>query len=259
MIASGVFDRIPLSVLFVGALLLAIAAIEAGRWLALRRKLAGSEAEATVGASVGATLGLLAFTLAFTFGMAAERFDVRKAMVVAEANAIGTAYLRTSFVPQPSAGRVREALREYVDVRLDAAAHPERFAAAMTRIEELQAVIWKETALLGANEPTPVAALFIQSINEMIDIHGERLAALRNKVPSSIWVFLFVTATVGMLSMGYHAGLSGTHRSLATLAVVVAFSGVILLIADLDRPQQGLLQVSQQAMIDQRQGMKPEG
>ena len=74
----------------------------------------------------------------------------------------------------------------------------------------------------------------------MIDTHGLRLAAIRNRIPPAIWIFLFLTAGVGMLSIGYQAGLSGSRRSVAATALVVAFSGVIMLIADLDRPAAGL-------------------
>ena len=92
----------------------------------------------------------------------------------------------------------------------------------------------------------------------MIDMHGTRLAAVRNRIPMPVWIFVFLTAAVGMMSIGYQAGLSGSRRSLATLAMVVAFSGVIMLIADLDRPQHGFLRVSQQPMIDLQRSMQAE-
>ncbi len=95
-----------------------------------------------------------------------------------------------------------------------------------------------------------MTALFIASLNEMIDTHGLRLAAIRHRIQPGIWAFLFLTAGISMLSIGYQAGLSGSRRSVAAIALVVAFSGVIMLIADLDRPQRGFLRVNQQAMID---------
>ena len=142
-------DVLPIPALFGVTVLFALAAVEAGRWFGQRRKQSGAEAETPVGASVGATLGLLAFTLAFTFSMAAARYDSRKQAVVDDANAIGTTYLRTSLLPEPHASRARQLLREYVDVRLHATAHPEGLATAVARSEQLQAALWSDAAAVG--------------------------------------------------------------------------------------------------------------
>jgi hypothetical protein len=100
--------------------------------------------------------------------------------------------------------------------------------------------------------------LFVQSLNEVIDLHAKRVTAgLRNRIPAAIWVALLTIATLSLAAMGYHGGLVGTTRSLAILVVAVSFSAVIALIADLDRPQEGSLTVSQQALIDVRQSMNP--
>jgi hypothetical protein len=102
-----------------------------------------------------------------------------------------------------------------------------------------------------------VVGLFVQSLNEVIDLHAKRVTAgLRNRIPGAIWVALFAVAVLSFAAMGYHAGLSRTSRSVAELAVAVTFSVVIGLIADLDRPQEGVLKVSQQALIDLRQSMQ---
>jgi hypothetical protein len=254
----GPLDRIPILVLFLLTLLLGFVAVEAGRWFGGRRRHQQAEPEAPVGAAVGATLGLLAFILAFTFGMAASRFDVRKQMVVEDANAIGTTYLRVSFMPEPPASKLRLLLREYTDTRVDAGLHPERFPAALARSEELQRMIWSEASAAVTQHPNVLTALFMDALNNMIDTHGLRLAAIRNRIPLAIWFFLFVTAGVGMLSIGYHAGLSGSRRSVAATALVVAFSGVIMLIADLDRPEKGFLRINQQAMIDLQKSIQTE-
>lgn len=254
---SIAIDLLPIPALFFLTALLALASAEVGRWLGQRRKLAGAETEAPVGAAVGGVLALLAFTLAFTFSMAASRFDTRKQLVVDEANAIGTTYLRTSLLPQPAASKLRQLLREYQGVRLDAGLHPEHFAAALTRSGELHSAMWNEASAVAVQQPNLITTgLFIQALNQMIDLHGTRIAALRNRIPETIWVFLFVTASVGMMSIGYHAGINGSRRSVAALALVVAFSGVIMLIADLDRTQKGFLRISQQAMIELQQSMQ---
>ena len=111
---------------------------------------------------------------------------------------------------------------------------------------------------MGEKNPTPIAGLFIQSLNDVIDLHAKRVTmGARNRIPFTIWGALYFTAIFAMAGVGYHAGLTGTTRTLATLALVVTFSGILWLIADLDRPQEGLLKVSQQAMIDLRTSLTP--
>ena len=98
---TTVLDVLPLWGLFLAIVVLVLAAIEGGYRLgSYRHRQSGREKEAPVGAMVGATLGLLAFMLAFTFGMAASRFDTRKQLVLDEANAIGTTYLRAAMLPE---------------------------------------------------------------------------------------------------------------------------------------------------------------
>lgn len=99
--------------------------------------------------------------------------------------------------------------------------------------------------------PPPPVGSYISSLNEVIDLHAQRLAlGVRNRIPSPIWAALNFMAVLGTAAMGYHAGLAGSGWSLAIVALVLALSAVMALIADLDRPQAGLLRVSQQTMID---------
>ena len=254
---NPILDALPITALFVITALLALGAVELGRWTGLRRKQSGAEAEGPVGASVGATLGLLAFVLAFTFGMAAQRFDLRRQMVVEDANAVGTTYLRTSLLPEPSASAMRQQLREYVDIRLDLAANPERIDQALARSEQLQNELWTRAAAIAIEQPTSTSIpLFIQALNEMIDVHSSRLAAVRSRIPTTIWAFMFVTTAVGMLAIGYQSGLSGTRRSAAMGALAVAFAAIIMLIADLDRSQEGFLRTNQQSLLDLQRSMR---
>jgi len=251
-------DQLPLWGLFLAIIALVMAAIEGGyRMGSYRHRQAGREKEAPVGAMVGATLGLLAFMLAFTFGMAASRFDTRKQLVLDEANAIGTTYLRAAMLPEKR-DEVRDLLRSYVDIRLDAVKSA-RPAEGILQSEEIQNQLWSAATTLGLQHPDSiVVGLFVQSLNEVIDLHAKRVTAgLRNRIPGAIWMTLLTLATLSLAAMGYHAGLVGTVRSVAVIVVVITFSAVVLLIADLDRPQEGNLTVSQQALIDVRQSMNP--
>ncbi len=253
---AGPLDALPLWGLFVAILFLVLLSVEVGYRLGkYRRSRSDQEKEAPVGAMVGATLGLLAFLLAFTFGLAAQRFDTRRQVLLDEANAIGTTYLRAEMLPDRR-DAIRGFLRDYVDTRLEAV-RSGNAAEGIRRSEHLHEQLWAQAVALGENNPTSiVVGLFIQSLNEMIDLHAKRVTAgLRNRIPAAIWGALFAVAVLSLAAMGYQAGLSGTSRSIAELAVALSFSAVILLIADLDRPQEGTLRVSQQALIDLQQSM----
>jgi len=257
MHGSGPLDALPIWGLFMAILVLVLLSVEGGYRLGrYRRSRTEQEKEAPVGAMVGATLGLLAFILAFTFGLAAGRYDTRRQTVLDEANAIGTTYLRAGMLPDRRA-EVRALLRDYVEVRLQAVESGD-VMEGIRRSEQLQDQLWAQAVVLGENNPTSiVVGLFVQSLNEVIDLHAKRLGAgLRSRIPDAIWVALFSIAVLSLGAMGYQAGLSQTSRSLAELAVALTFSVVIALIADLDRPREGTLKVSQQALIDVRESMR---
>src|SRR5690606_35912362 len=102
-----------------------------------------------------------------------------------------------------------------------------------------------------------MTGIFIQSLNEMIDLHATRvLVGVRSRMPITIWGALFSLAVIAMSSMGYQAGLSGTRRSPAMLFLATAFAGILFLIVDLDRPFDGIMNVSQQSLIDLQKSMQ---
>ena len=254
-------DGLPLWGLYLATVALVFLSVEVGVRLGrIRRRAKEQEKDAAVGAIVGATLGLLAFVLAFTFGMAASRFDDRRQIVVKESNAIGTAYLRAGMLPAPRDATVRQLLAEYIDVRLSAV-ETGNLAEALTKSDALHAALWAEATAAGREEPRSiVVGLFIQSLNDVIDIHAERvLIGVRSRIPMPVWLGLYFITVISMAAVGYHEGLTGSRRSLAIVALALTFSAVMLLVADLDRPQEGMLKVSQQAMIDLREFIKNPG
>ncbi|MGE5214300.1 MAG: hypothetical protein ACM3NN_11490 [Nitrospirota bacterium] len=256
MQTAGPIDVLPLWGLFIAILFVVLLSVECGYRLGkFRRSRQEQEKEAPVGTMVGATLGLLAFILAFTFGLAAARFDARRQVLLDEANAIGTTYLRAGMLPERHE-EIRALLRDYVGARLDAV-HSGKVAEEIRRSEDIQQQVWREAENIAEKNPNSiVVGLFVQSLNEMIDLHAKRLqAGLRSRIPGAIWVGLFAVAGFSLTAMGYFEGLTGTRRSLAVIAVAVAFSVVIELIADLDRPQEGVLRVSQQALLDVQRSM----
>jgi hypothetical protein len=253
------FDRLPLWAVFIATVGLVALSLEGGYRIGkYRRQETDQEKEAPVGAIVAATLGLLAFMLAFTFSSAAIRFDQRRFAVLEEANAIGTASLRADLLPEPHATEIKRLLRDYVDVRIRAV-QPGQAETAIEESSRLQGAIWSKATEVARNDSRSVEiGLFIQSLNEVIDLHSKRvMLALHNRLPLLVWQVLYFIAISSMAVLGYQQGLSNSRRSLAVLALMLAFTAVMLLIADLDRPQEGLLRVSQQSMIDLRESLGP--
>lgn len=257
MSSSGLIDAIPLWGLFGATVAVVLLSIEGGYRLGLfRYRRPQDEKEAPVGAIVAATLGLLGLVLAFTFGLAASRYNARREIVVEEANAIGTTYLRAGLLPDGRGVQVRKLLVEYVDARLEVV-RTRDVELVLRRSDELHRQLWKEATSVGKAHPgSIVVGLFVQSLNETIDIHSKRvLIALQNRLPGALWVTLYLVTLLTMAGVGYHEGLTNSRRSLAVVVLVVSFSAIITLVADLDRPQEGLLTVSQQPMVDLRKMM----
>jgi hypothetical protein len=123
--------------------------------------------------------------------------------------------------------------------------------------KELHNLLWAQAVAVGEKNPeSNVVAFFIESVNKVIDLHAERVMVReRSRIPGTYWIVLYVVSIFALAAMGYHGGVAGTARSPVMLAVAIAFSAVILLIADLDRPGEGWINVSQQAMIDLRDSM----
>jgi hypothetical protein len=252
MDSTKLLDYCPLWGLFVATVAIVILSVEGGFRLGkYRRRRSDQEKDAPVGAIVAATLGLLAFMLAFTFGLAATRFDARRMVVLEESNAIGTAYLRAGLLPEPHRAELRRLLREYVDARLHAV-QSQAIEAGTSKSADLHHALWSQTTQVAAMDSRSIlTGLFIQSLNEVIDLHSKRvLLGLRNRISEIIWLALYFIAILAMGALGYQEGLAGSRRSLAVLALALTFSAVMLLIADLDRPAEGLLRVSQQALVD---------
>jgi len=204
----------------------------------------------------GGMLGLLGLLLAFTFAIASQRFDTRKQLVLDEANAIGTAYLRATAVP--GGEEVADLLRRYVDVRLEGAAsagNPHGFRRAVTESERLHAAMWSRAAALARANPDPLRTLLLPALNEVIDLHEKRLTAMRNHVPTIILVLLLMVSVLTMASLGHAAGVSGGRSMSTALTFAMLVTLVIMVVVDLDRPERGLIRVSQQSLQTLRDGL----
>ncbi len=239
-------DHQSLTKLFFGTLALSFGCIALGTLL--RKGLGGNikENDAT-GSVVGATLGLLAFLLAFTFNMAANRFDERKELLLADLNAIETTYLRAGFLSEAYRNEVRRQLTRYVGLRVEAVRQPGKLAELINQSEKIHQDLWTLIEYYAIEQPLTIAdSLYIQSLNEMIDLHSKRVVvALRYRIPDTIWLGLYAIAVLAMLAVGFQFGQASTRQHLVNIMLGAAFSAVIILIADLDRAVEGTVMVDQ--------------
>lgn len=246
------FDLIPLWLLVLAFGSLLWASVEVGyRWGKWRHQHIADEQVQSVGAMVASILGLVALLLGFTFSFTASRFDARRQGVLEEANAVGTTYLRANFLPAEVRTAAVKSLKEYVDVRLEGVRSGDP-TAAIARSEELQLVLWSQATTAGNQQPnSQVVALYVNSLNNMIDLHSVRIhAGLRSRLPLVIWVGLLTISFLSMAAVGYQSGLANSARSPVKSVLIIAFTIVLALIADLDRSNEGLLRVSQQPLAD---------
>ena len=203
------------------------------------------------GAVVGSVLGLMAFLLAFTIGIVINQHNNRKAMVVIEANAIGTAYLRADFLEETDRTHSRELLRKYVEQRLSGASDLAQFDSAMKRSEEIHNHLWEIVAENGRQgAESAIFALYVDSINEVIDVHSLRLTAVNLRLPTQLGRMLYITTILSFLLLGVSSSSDGKRNPFAIIIFAIIFVTVFILIVDLDRPQDGLLIVSQDALSD---------
>jgi hypothetical protein len=260
---TPLFSHASLVQLFIATLVVSILALEAGYRLGTRRRSRPDfEKDAPVSTSVGATLGLLAFMLAMTFGVAMGQFDIRRQAFIDEVDAIGTAYRRSDFLSLDLSTKSKQTLKEYVAARLRVVDTGD-LQAANIRSQQLHNQLW--SIINSAKEQTGnhvLLSLYISSIGEVMDLHTRRVvAAVQLRIPTIIWIVLYSVACLGLTEMGYQTGITGSTRSLAFLGLVISFAAVLSLIADLDRPREGAISVSQKAMRELYSTMDevPEG
>jgi hypothetical protein len=242
--------NVPLPVIFLIGLALIWGVSELGWRLGQR----GDGHSTNIGTLESAAAGLLALIIGFTFAMALSRFEARRDAVVQEANAIGTTALRARFLPEPHRAESLTLLRAYVKVRIDAFNSGHSFAelkATVERSNAVQEALWKQARAVGEKDKAIIpTGLFIQSLNQMIDAQGVRLAALRNRIPSVVLVILYVLAAAASGFVGFASAIDSRLTRLPVAIMGLLISLVLYLILDLDRPNSGFITNNQQAMTD---------
>ena len=194
-----------------------------------------------------ASLTLLALLIGFSFSMATTRYDLRKSYEEGEANAIGTEWVRAGLLPSANASQVHDQLRKYTDLRI--LFYRTRSSRELQQINDataqLQDELWATVQAPATAQPTPVVALAVSGMNDVLNSQGYTQAAWWNRIPTSAWGLLIVTAICCNVLVGYGARTVGKRATLL-LVLPVIVSVAFLLIADIDSPRGGLIHVAPQ-------------
>lgn len=254
-------ESIPILVFFLIVCLIVVASIELGYLIgniihkkSVKKREASEEKESPVSGISGSVLGLLVFILVFTFSIVSERYDNKRRLVREEAHAIRTAWLRSDFLPEPDRGKSKILLKEYVSMRADViqAAESNQIEVLLAKSTKIQDQLF-DMAVINARKDmnSDVAALYIESLNEMITFHFERVSiGLQVRIPDGIWLILFILMFFSMFTVGYQTAIANSSRTWLSSILAISFSLVVTLIAILDRPQTDFLTISQQSMIE---------
>lgn len=202
---------------------------------------------------------LLGLFLAFSFSLAAGRYESRQDLVIAESNAIGTAFLRCDLMADEPRQQCRKLLRDYTDLRIKiylSGDAPQQLRSLVRESEKVQLALWNMATQMARSGPTTSTSLILQGLNEVIDRHGERVAAYRRHVHAVVTGMLLGLCLIWAIFNGYSQGIANRRNPLGWPAFALLVSIVIYIILDFDRQGVGLIQLdASQSLYDLRKGM----
>ncbi len=226
-----------------------------GTLLRRRRPLSGDDRE-DFGFVQAAALTLLGLIIGFSFSMAIGRYDQRRNFEEAEANAIGTEFVRAGLLPAPEAARVRAQLAKYLDLRVEFYRTRDRPELQKINADtgQLQTEMWAAVQTPALAQPTPVMALAVAGMNDVLNSQGYTQAAWWNRIPTAAWGLMIAISICCNLLVGY--GARGAHAKSAMLLILPLFVSIaFLLIADIDAPRGGLIHVPPQNLVSLAQSL----
>ncbi len=242
--------------LWVSALVFLVAlviALESGYRVGLERRESWKDADSGGGAVVLTSMfALLGLMLAFTYASGVSRFDARKNAVILESNALGTAFYRTDLVAEPGRTELKRTLLEYARTRTfppgSVSTDVNRNLTLKTTLDHLEK-IWPATKkIIEQGEPGPRESSLVAAINDVLDAHTVRLAAVLDTLPKVImWLLVFIAAS-SLAVAGYNAGIQGRISRWRMTAFALVLTGLMVTILDFDRPNDGLVIVSQRSI-----------
>jgi len=239
-----------LPVLSVALFAVLLVLLELGSRLAIAR---GDTESSRLGPIEGAVFGLLGLLIAFAFSGAAMRYNDRRELIIQEADAIGTVYMRLDLVDPALRPAVVQQLRDYTDTRLELYRHlgePAMAAQLSLRAGFLQQSLWR-TVLADCNDQKGLTATFllVPALNEMFDVSAKRTAALRNHPPSVVYVLLISITLACAFLAGYAFGPGQAKHRIAMISFSAIMSFSIYVIIDLEFPRFGLIRISGEDVV----------
>jgi hypothetical protein len=245
------------TLIFVTTFFLLWLAVWVGGRLGHRQQNLDEEMLADFSVILGATLTLLGLIIGFSYSMATARYDQRKAYEEAESNAIGTEYVRADLLGPAEASQLRGLLQQYTDLRI-------RFYLTRDRIEvaqinqqtaQIQKQLWKAASQPAVAQPTPVRALVVAGMNDVLNSQGYTQAAWWNRIPPGAWALMSGIALLSHVLVGYGARKVRVGLFMM-LPLVVAVS--FFLIADIDSPRRGVIRVRPQNLESLQAGFNAQ-
>jgi len=218
-----------------------------GRWIGHRLR-AQSGGKAAVSKFLDASLAVLGLLLAFTFSTALVKHDQRRLMVVADANAIGDFYTCASLLKEPERTRLQHVIRDYAALRVDLSkrAYDEAaFETALGRFQQMHDQML-ELVAEALKDGTPIAVVLTNALNSVTGSHAQRLAAVRDRLPTSIVILLLLSAVISAMLVGREQGVSNESDIAGTVCFIVLVSAAIFVTLDLNQPNRGFITVDQE-------------
>ena len=218
-----------------------------GRSFRSRKQKLEEDVREDLGVILAATLTLLGLIIGFSFSMAISRYDQRKNYEEAEANAIGTEYVRADLLPAADAAKVRALLRNYLDQRVlfYMTRDEQQIRQINVHTSQLQTELWSAVLAPAAAQPTPMVALAVSGMNDVLNSQGYTQAAWWNRIPIAAWVLMAAIAICCNLLFGY-SERNVKAKGIQLLIIPVVVSIAFFLIADIDSPHGGLISVNPQ-------------
>ncbi len=235
-------------------LIVLVTVLEVGYRIGFRQRERWKDAESGGGTVVLSSMfALLGLILAFTYASGVSRYESRKQAIISEANALSTAFLRAELIAEPNSAELRQALLAYAKTRVmprGAVIDDAQRLELLDRTLQAQARLWPVLEEgLRQEKPGPIEASLVAAMNDVLDAHTIRLAAIFDKLPLFVtWVLVFISAAT-LAVAGFNAGISGRISRWRTTALAMVMTGVMLLILDFDRPVDGHIRVTQRSMI----------
>ncbi|MFI4902649.1 MAG: hypothetical protein ACHP91_04505 [Burkholderiales bacterium] len=232
-------------------------AAQSGSALGLRREEPDQDWRDGFGVIRTATLTLLGLVVGFTFSMSTSRYDLRKTLEEAEANAIGTEYVRADLLPADAGARLRAQLRTYVEARMEF--YGTRDADALDQLAKrtasMQTEMWATVRGPALAQPSPITALVVAGLNDVLNSQGYTQAAWWNRIPVAAWGLMGLIAIFCNVLVGYgHKKWKAGSRLFFVLPLVIAVS--FTLIADIDAPRHGIIRVAPQNLQSLQQSLQ---